>query len=184
MGNNMTFHEIINSDVVAALGFLFGLFACLFAFLTLLTAKKGNKLNEKMAKLTEFAHAKGRPIIGQSNWRLGPTQVFAKLTFYPGNHFTQIKKIYVPGYKVSFVDFMTSGDKRTPLSLEFRDELNFFLSLPVNVEKEEFWISINPIPKSSFEIHVLFALDEEELVYPVSDGFSDLSDKRLINFPK
>ena len=180
----MTFHEIINSDLVATLTLLFGFLACLFAFLSLLATKKGNKLNERVTRLTEFAHSHGRPMIGQSNWSPGPTQVFGKLTFYPGNHFTQIKKIYVPGYKVSFVDFMTSGNKRTPLSLEFKEELNFFLSLPVNIEKEEFWISISPIPNAPFEIRVVFALDEEELVYPVLDGFSDFPEKRLINFPK
>lgn len=180
----MTFHEIITSDIVVALSFLFGFFACLFAFLSLITARKGNKLNKKVAELTELAHKRGRPMIGQSNWSLGPTQVFGKLTFYPGNHFTQIKKIYVPGYKVSFVEFMTSGSKRTPLSLEFQESLGFFLSLPVSIEKEEFWISISPIPNAPFEIHVVFALDEEELVYPVLDGFSDFPEKRLINFPK
>lgn len=180
----MTFHEIIKSDVATALSLLFGFFACLFAFLSLITARKGNKLNKKVTELTELAHKRGRPMIGQSNWSLGPTQVFGKLTFYPGNHFTQIKKIYVPNYKVSFVEFMTSGGKRTPLSLEFQESLDFFLSLPVNIEKKEFWISISPIPNAPFEIHVVFALDEDELVYPVLDGFPDFQEKRLINFPK
>ncbi|HIU85187.1 MAG TPA: hypothetical protein IAC66_07480 [Candidatus Aphodousia gallistercoris] len=169
----MTFHEIMNSDVVVALSLLFGFLACLFAFLSFWITKKGNKLNERAVELTEIAHSRGRPKIGQSHWTRGPTQVFAKLVFYPGNHFTQIKKIYVPGYKVSFVEFMTSGNKRTPLSLEFQESLNFLLSLPVNIEKEEYWISISPIPTDSFEIRVVFALDEEELIYPVSDGFPD-----------
>lgn len=116
------------------------------------------------------AAQKGNPIVGESRWfeRKDLDEAFCTLTIFPGDHFTQITRIEVPGSEIAPI--LLSPDKRLAHALRvqaYASSLQTIISLPVNSVEREVSFCVRPIPRPPFAVNLFLFRHKAPIVHRV-----------------
>lgn len=171
----VSFLGILVSIVVGYFSIKFAKIAALFSKESVEIGKTSAEFARESAQLAKEAierqkreDALAMPCVGESSWRRQGDYVVGTLTIFPGRHFTQTKAVVIPGYKLSPVrETFINGRRDLYATGQWVDRFPVFKSLVATRDAVQIEFAMSPVPESSFEVRVLLAREEPDILHSV-----------------